>query len=1266
MKQELLPTLDDLRAEFVLMQAWKKTSTYLRQHSWYADTLEIDFQSLRIPAFLREIQERLKSPQDWTPSLLEFVPAPKSQSWRLSGDKWKPKPTDNIRNKIRPLAHLGLQDQVVATAILMCVANRVEQTLGDPLEPIEEAANRRKVLAYGHRLFCESSSGVLRNRWGSSKLYRLYFSDYQTFLRRPELVSQQLKADEKALKAERREIAIVQSDLSKFYDRVRPSLLHEKINALFHGPGEADFVAFFRKVFDWRWLDAKRARQYAELHGINGFESIALPQGLVASGFFANIALHDFDTALRQAFDKPIDPDGHFILKDVCYYVDDLRLVLLVKQGTPEFTIEATVQAWLQDLLNQHAPGLVVEQSKTKATVADRQKRFLVPQSKAAKRIQNEVSGVFDMLHGTELIGAIEGFFHTQQRYSSNSEREPARRSGLLIGISDMRDDTAARFAAGRFRRTFRSLRPLLQSENPSSPVATEPLNEAVEETEPAPRRLVLSQEQLDERGQLFAAMLIDEWVANPGNVRLLRIALDLYPDAQYLDRVLSLLRPGWAIEQGTRGPAREVQQYCLAELFRAGATETGLVADDDCLPSGIDVDEYHRRLSTEATDILNSSMNVSGARSRFPWFLLQQVVLYLIARNQISRRLVTGPRGKSRGLYLHQRFARFLEGVIRVPLEERAAFLTLARSSFGLDEAFNRALAGKVSSKFLRCIGEISPEAAQIAWNKLKATATPGQSQTARALGLESSQTGAETVVADFVLRERNPFWQEENLLRLAAELLAVSPDNWPEVLTPWQIACEVSASNGSEFGRLKPGSVKLTQALPKAAHLFMVPEWCDTPEDKRRFQLGLILRFALRGSVDLFSVERQIRSARRPRYSPPVSHWQRQRYSTFQGRAAFGPPWIPISSWTEDFMFDLLRWPGSGLATPIIPLVEWASRLSARLSSLQKSLGKATTLPFLEQAAPWPDSLPKVWTRPLRVGIVQSVIPNMDDYTARPTDPELVADALFRLRQRRHLAALLEAVVQTLEVRETHRDQHRQDGRILDLLVFPELAIHPLDVQPLILPFIRTYKCIVLFGQVYHPAGPRLGSPLINSCVWAIPEWRAATGFSVRFVEQGKEHLTQEETGFTPRPVGFRPAQWIVEYRWDSNPAVAPLRLSASVCYDATDLALAADLKSKSDLYVVCALNRDVGTFDRMSEGLHYHMYQGMIVVNNGQYGGSSFYMPFSQSYHRQVLHLHGQPQATIAFAEITPKKLIGRPNNSQAGDPVGVWKTPPANPA
>ena len=238
--------------------------------------------------------------------------------------------------------------------------------------------------------------------------------------------------------------------------------------------------------------------------------------------------------------------------------MDDLRLVLLVKKGSEEVKIQQTVHDWLQRLLKEHASGLIVEQSKTKATVVNRKERFLVQQSKTAKRIQRDVSGVFDMLHGTELIGAIEGFFHTQKRYSSQTGGDTAASTGLIVGISDMRDDTAARFSAGRYRRTFRSLRPLLQDEELPLDVATADSTK-IQLTNARPTHLVLSKQQLDERGQLFSATLIEEWVCDPGNMRLLRIALDLYPDVRFLDKILKLLEPGWK-DGGSRGANREVR----------------------------------------------------------------------------------------------------------------------------------------------------------------------------------------------------------------------------------------------------------------------------------------------------------------------------------------------------------------------------------------------------------------------------------------------------------------------------------------------------------------------------------------------------------------------------------------------------------------------------------------------------------------------------------------------------------------------------------
>jgi hypothetical protein len=191
-----------------------------------------------------------------------------------------------------------------------------------------------------------------------------------------------------------------------------------------------------------------------------------------------------------------------------------------------ESDIADTISKWLQTQLDETAKGLRTEPRKTKVTVEGRDRRFLVRQSKTATRIQREVSGTFDMLHGTELIGAIEGFFHTQHRYSQSREPEVSGRAGLLIGMSDLRDDTAARFAAGKFRRTFRSLRPLLEDERIQKPLQQEQGKEE-ERTFAETPRLVLSKQQLDERGRLFAAMLIEEWVANPSNIRLVRIALD-------------------------------------------------------------------------------------------------------------------------------------------------------------------------------------------------------------------------------------------------------------------------------------------------------------------------------------------------------------------------------------------------------------------------------------------------------------------------------------------------------------------------------------------------------------------------------------------------------------------------------------------------------------------------------------------------------------------------------------------------------------------
>lgn len=377
------------------------------------------------------------------------------------------------------------------------------------------------------------------------------------------------------------------------------------------------------------------------------------------------------------------------------------------------------------------------------------------------------------------------------------------------------------------------------------------------------------------------------------------------------------------------------------------------------------------------------------------------------------------------------------------------------------------------------------------------------------------------------------------------------------------------------------------------------------------------------------------------------------------------FGPNWLPLSSWMENFLFKLLHWPGCKNSKDLIKLSEIRQEISDRINYIYSEKGIKSNILFLTQSAKLPDNPPEgSWTIPLRIGLIQTIIPTFDDYRNNISDLEFRNATQIRNNQRRHLAAVIAGIDQMLRIRETHHSQTRFDKRLVDLLIFPELAIHSNDIDPIIIPFMRAHKCMIYMGLVYHRLYDPSNSQLINSSLWLIPEWDPKYGLQIRHLEQGKRFLAPIEIQvFGSRIISFCPAQWIIEYQWNSNPDIRPLRLTGSICYDATDILFAADLRDKTDIFIVSSLNRDVGMFDRMSDALHYHLYQGMIIVNNGSYGGSHFFLPYQEAYQREVLHVHGQPQVSISFVEINAEKIINRPISNIHLEPPGEWKTPPA---
>ena len=182
--------------------------------------MPLDRAAVNLPAFIGELRERLLCSESWQTDPLRIVPAPKSQRWRVREGVWEPVEKMAASVRLRPLAHVSLADQVVATALMLCLADRVETLQGDPRRSTRDREPRSQVVSYGNRLFCDAIGGELRHRWGSAKLYRAYYQDYRAFLSRPEIAAESIPA------AEGKRVYIVHADIRQFYGPCAPEFAY--------------------------------------------------------------------------------------------------------------------------------------------------------------------------------------------------------------------------------------------------------------------------------------------------------------------------------------------------------------------------------------------------------------------------------------------------------------------------------------------------------------------------------------------------------------------------------------------------------------------------------------------------------------------------------------------------------------------------------------------------------------------------------------------------------------------------------------------------------------------------------------------------------------------------------------------------------------------------------------------------------------------------------------------------------------------------------
>lgn len=1254
------PTADCLMHEAVLVQAWKKSHAYIRSRNWYADVLELDLSAANLKAEIeRWTAEYEEDGLDaLRPERMRLVPAPKAGKWIFQEDsdgqvRWRPEIEADAeigkteRPVLRPLAHLSIRDQTLATAAMICVADVVETAQGDCTLPASEA-RARGVVSYGNRLFCEWTRAPRKGEpdeasfgWGNANSYRKYYADYRAFLQRPRDVC----AEAEPTLHPGEELGVVSLDLASFYDRIKPTAVIGALKKLCKQhriPGDEEFWRCLRRIFSWRW--AKDSIPVTELLR-DGTLPGGLPQGLVASGFFSNAYMLAFDETVRDALSDDA-ADLPFAILDYCRYVDDMRFVVRwqpskVEEG--ELTERCT--GWVNELLAKDAKCQACNAAKSEY-VPYRDLRSKSGRAATMELVQRQLSGPIDMEAIEEVSVALDGLLRALEFDAATDQRLIPEGAPPLARVfattSEVRDDTLKRFAT---YRQFKLLRERRQRAGD---------DETVEGR--------LERQQVDADIEIAARRMVWFWSEDPSLGIVLRHGMNLWPTPDLLEPVLAELRRWITASEVTGDDAAPhwVCWYAAADILKAGVIETGHSVPPDALPVKSDLPGYREVLANFAEELLERCDELET-----PWYVLQQAIMFLVS---VGRHVAISKRFRQQGLAHYVGLIHAVRGRLDKmrDAEQWVAPLLIVAHQFEADET-------RVVSRLARWLRDRdADDAVRIAENVYLA-----QPELLRALldhtgGKPEHTAWRERLEKSYVhlpratlqslqsLRRKwvpltsvaatadNPFRHENAALRLLIALVdRLNGDKTTVSDAPSPHAVLVSCPDWSKLRNpcWKPDEVKLALKLSEADDdpRYALPAWCVA--ERRPFMIvGRLLRAAVTGESD-YTAPAFFAASPREGYQGVRTSWYKRQYGMFHRPDALGGPQASCSPWLAELLAKLLQWPGCRESDRMI--TDWSSIRTLddlqvlaikRLERQACVYAKACELPVYVHPVNLALKCPPMLTTVL----IQTVRPWRRDFASYGAS---LASLSFRPIRRAHLAALLRLAEKLLGVRGTCEKDVRAD-----LILLPECSVHEDDLD-LIERLVDRTRAMAFCGLVFRSLTGVSG--LVNTARWIIPDY-GPTGRSLVHIDQGKQHLTKDEASLGIQP--WRPHQVIIELR--DGVAGDPYRLSGSVCYDATDLRLAADLKNVTDMLIVPANNQDVTTFDAMTVALSYHMYQHVVVVNTGEFGGTAVMAPYEERYERVLTHHHGGGHASVAVVDIDLSDY--QQSTPKAGRRM---KTPPA---
>lgn len=1244
----LSPKIESITDIIVLSHAWKKAHTYIRNHNSYADNLHLDCSAIELEHHLIQLANSVRD-GSYKTFPLRMIPAPKSALWAFSADDWVP---DNQSESaiMRPLAHVLMRDQVISTALMLCVAECIESAQGEP--GTNDNYKKHKTYSYGNRLHCKyDKEGLAAFSWGNSETYSKFSEDYKSFVSRPAATAEAL-----TIKSEENTY-VIKLDISSFYDNIDIEFLINTIKSeydffrLKHQRPEADedFWNIARSILKFEWN--KYAKTYIPILRNKKLPK-GLPQGLTASGFFANAYLLKFDRAIASSLNTTLYHDNTRIeIIDYCRYVDDLRLVVSTSAKISEPSLGALVENWAQDFLDKQTSQtqrLSFNSSKTEAELFSYSGR-LTGVAATMNALQAQLSGPFDLnsLVQTEaglngLLATAELGFHIQANKSLHNSRSPL--AAIARPKNEVKDDTLTRFSAYRLSKVLREKRIFSDLSSEVDGVS--------------------ARKALEYEFEALSRRLIGIWLFNPSQVQVLKYALNTFPSAELIEPILTELKN--AAFLNTHLHAKCHAFYIITEIFRAAATETGFWIEEDSNFSVGDLSEYRKTLINCARELLSNEQTPWYAVQQASFFLSTRKIRHTLPRKSIYRNhiLLQGYLFPSYRIHFKPNPNRF-SGISIIGhqikqdthhhqkwFENYAKYITAddlssaMKTICDLDYSLAEGIVTSHQNRIISLPHDV-PEHLKIyaesRWFAMK----------------DQLPTGEWISLADAMMHISSPFGSENALLTLA---LGICRSDFFEThdysnLSP--ISIEIKVKKWADLERLNSRTLevqKKSHFVPIDPH-YLTPSWIKKTHEWQ-YALGRILRSLAIGEPD-FTARSWILRADHQKYHGLKTSWDKRRIGISHDPYNLGATTSAFTPWISELITNLLAWPGRMSSPREIPNLagdfskdELMSVLRKRIAHQRALFGKSSNLPVYEYPISWKlrDS------RKLRILMIQGLMPAVADFSSGLST--LDTDS-YRGRHRDHLASILKIAHNKILARQAILK--KEDGPDIDLVLIPEYGVHP-DDQDLLRSFSDATGAIIFFGIV-GAKHPRNSDKYINTARWLIPN-RAGTRRSWIRIDQGKKTLTPEEAKL-PQLIGWRPHQALVKLVFSDQDFY---RISGAICYDATDLSLAADLRDLTHTFVVLAMNNDIKTFDGMVSALRYHMYQHIVIANTGEFGGSTAQAPYDLEHKRQIAHIHGSGHITATIFDIPiddfgPKSQMGQTTVSKEEIKMKIGKTPPA---